>query len=109
MKIRKCKICKKRDATSQHAKDYNHKLIDIPGNRARLCNWCHIALHQLNHKNFLEWDFLMSHRKKEIIKQADLLEKKHNSLRNKGRANDLDSDPFDSPTLPQLNTKEVKQ
>jgi len=76
MKKRKCEICKKRDADNRHAKDYNHKNIKMPGNCARLCEFCHIALHQLNEKNNLDWDYLMKNKKQEIIKHADRLSSK---------------------------------
>ena len=72
----KCKICKKRPVDNRHAKDYNHKNIKMPGNNALLDKYCHTALHKLNQKNNLDWDYLMEHKKQEIIELADLLEKK---------------------------------
>lgn len=76
MKKRKCKICKKRDANTRHAKDYNHKSIRMPGNCALLDNFCHNAVHTLNQKNSLDWDFLMKNKRQEIIDLADGLERK---------------------------------
>ena len=102
MKQKKCKICKKRNANSQHAKDYNHDNINGPDNRARLCKFCHLAFHQLNNKNNLDWDWMMENKREEIIKKADKLE--HNSLRNKGGVNSFEF----SKALPELNTREVK-
>jgi len=69
----KCFICKKRKATTRHAKDYNHKAIKMPGNCARLCDPCHLVFHQLNEKNNLEWNYMMDHKKQEIINLADKL------------------------------------
>ena len=71
----KCKICKKRKANSRHAKDYNHKNINMPGNYIKLCRYCHTAFHELNHKNNLDWDYMMKNKKQEIIKRADQSEK----------------------------------
>jgi len=68
----KCKICKNRPAITRHAKDYNHKNIKAPGNKVLLCEECHTAFHQLNHKNNLDWDYMMT-KKQEIIKLADTL------------------------------------
>jgi len=39
-------------------KDYNHKNIKAPGNKVLLCEECHTAFHQLNHKNNLDWDYM---------------------------------------------------
>ena len=73
MKLRKCKICKKRPATTRHAKDYNHKNVRMPGNCALLDEACHLAFHQLNEKNNLDWNYMMEHKKQEIIDLADKL------------------------------------
>lgn len=75
MKERKCKICKDRDSESRHAKDYNHANIKMPGNQVNLCVPCHESLHQLNHKNNLDWDYMMN-KKEEIIKLSDSLAKR---------------------------------
>ena len=75
-KCKKCKICKKRDAVTRHAKDYNHANIKAPGNCARLCEYCHTAFHQLNQKNNLDWGYMIYNKKEEIIELADLIEKK---------------------------------
>ena len=80
MKPRKCKICKKRPATTRHAKDYNHANIKAPGNCARLCGPCHTAFHTLNQKNNLDWDYMNRIKKKEIIKLAEELERKGKKL-----------------------------
>ncbi len=69
-----------REAKTRHAKDYNHKNIKMPGNCAKLCGYCHTAFHTLNQKNFLEWDYMIRIKKKEIIKLADELEKKGKKL-----------------------------
>ena len=76
MKERKCKICKKRPATTRHAKDYNHKNINKPGNCTRLCKYCHIAFHKINGKNNLEWGYMIYNKKKEIIELADKIEER---------------------------------
>ena len=65
-----------RNADTRHAKDYNHKNIKMPGNCARLCGECHSAFHQLNHKNSLDWDYMIKNKKQEIIKLADKLSKR---------------------------------
>ena len=65
-----------RKANSQHAKDYNHNNIDVTGNRARTCEWCHLAFHQLNHKNNLEWDWMVKNKSEEIVKLANDLKKR---------------------------------
>ncbi len=69
-----------RQANSQHAKDYVHANVNMQGNRARMCYWCHSAFHQLNEKNFLDWDFMIKNKKQEIIKLADILEEKGKKL-----------------------------
>lgn len=73
MKQKKCKICKKREANERHAKDYNHKNIRIPGNCARLDNYCHKAFHELNQNNSLDWGYMIYNKKQEIIRRADKL------------------------------------
>ncbi len=80
MKNRKCKICKKRPATTRHAKDYNHANINAPGNCANLDGYCHTAFHFLNQKNFLDWDYMIKNKKQEIIKLSYILEKKGKKL-----------------------------
>ena len=76
MKERKCKICNNRKAESRHAKDYNHANLKAPGNQANLCTPCHEAFHQLNHKNNLDWDYMIKNKKEEIIKLAESLAKR---------------------------------
>ncbi len=76
IKRRKCKICKKRDATNKHAKDYNHKNLKMPGNCALLDDYCHLAFHQLNQKNNLDWNYMIKNKKQEIIELADKLVEK---------------------------------
>ena len=65
-----------REANSQHAKDYCHDNVNMPGNRARMCNWCHLAFHQLNNNNTFDWDWMIKKRRKEIIELANELKKK---------------------------------
>ena len=88
----KCKICKNRQAITRHAKDYNHKNIKAPGNKVLLCEECHTAFHQLNHKNNLDWDYMIK-KKQEIIKLADTLEKRHRPIREGGQILDEVLDP----------------
>ena len=71
----KCKICRIRKATENHAKDYNH-FNPIKGNMVGLCEECHKALHWINQKNGLDWDYLMENKRQEIIDKADYLEEK---------------------------------
>ena len=72
----KCKICSKREANTRHAKDYNHANIKAKGNCVLLCEECHTAFHQLNHKNNLDWEYMITNKKQDIIKLADTLEKR---------------------------------
>ena len=62
-----------REAKTRHAKDYNHKNINMLGNCARLCGACHTAFHTLNQKNNLDWDYMIRIKKKEILKLANNL------------------------------------
>ena len=70
MKSRKCKICKKRNATTRHAKDYNHN-NPLKSNFAKLDEYCHTAFHKLNEKNNLDSDYMIKNKKQEIIELAD--------------------------------------
>lgn len=79
-KPRKCKICKKRNANTRHAKDYNHANIRMPGNCALLDKYCHTAFHTLNQKNNLDWNYMIQNKKQEIIDLADELERKGKKL-----------------------------
>ena len=98
----KCLICQERTTDNRHAKDYNHANLKAKGNCAKLCQFCHTAIHQLNNKNNLDWDYLMKNKKQEIIEKANQLY--HNFLRNGGRGN---SKEFSKP-LPAIKLKEVK-
>ena len=92
--------------TSRHAKNYNHKEINKQGNKAYMCEFCHKALHLVNKNNDLDWEYLMRVKRKEILKKAQMLEKRnHNLVRDGGRVNSLNS-PKPSQII---KSKEVKQ
>lgn len=71
-----CRICRERKATQRHSKDYNHKNIKAKGNCVFLCEFCHAALHKINKKNSLDWEYLMRVKKQEIIENAEKLSKR---------------------------------
>jgi len=70
--MRKCPICKKRGGKTRHAKNGIHADTRAENN-VMLCFWCHQAMNIINKHKEWDWDFLMKNKRKEIIKQADLL------------------------------------